>query len=197
MLTPKQLQVLNMIRVYYTKNGNSPTIAEIADFLGIKSRGIAHRHVKNLEKAGCIRLLPQRWRNIELSLPDNELPIVGKIAAGLPIDAIEDKETVNLADWFLGPGRYALKVVGDSMIDEGILDGDIIVCQTAVSARIGQIVVALIDQTQATLKRIDYPDSEHICLIPSNHNHQKQVYHASRITIQGIFIGLLRTASNF
>jgi repressor LexA len=123
------------------------------------------------------------------------LPIIGKIAAGSPIEAIESQESMDLVDWFLGPGRYALKVEGDSMIDEGIMHGDIIVCQTARTARNGQIVVALIDNEQATLKRIDYPDAEHICLIPANQNHQKQWYHASRVTIQGIFVGLLRMAS--
>jgi len=195
MLTDKQHLVLMMLQDYYNKHQKSPTIAEIAEHLGIKSRGIAHRYVKHLAKEGYIALLPQRWRNIQLLTPHNHLPIIGKIAAGSPIEAIENQESFDLMHWFLGPGRYALKVEGDSMIDEGIMDGDIIVCQNALTARSGQIVVALIDQAQATLKRIDYPDNEHICLIPANQNHDRQVYHASRVTIQGIFVGLLRVAS--
>lgn len=195
MLTAKQHEVLKMIRDYHAKHKQSPTIAEIAEHLGITSRGMAHRHVKNLEKGGWITLLPQRWRNIQLHQEFAQLPIIGKIAAGSPIEAIETQEGFDLVDWFLGPGRYALKVEGDSMIDEGIMHGDVIVCQSAQTARAGQIIVALIDQDSATLKRIEYPDSEHIRLIPANKEHQQQVYHASRVTIQGIFVGLLRVAS--
>lgn len=195
MLTNKQNQVLKMIRDYYAEHGQSPTIAEIADHLGIQSRGMAHRHVKNLEKAGWLTLLPKRWRNIQLHQDFSQLPIVGKIAAGSPIEAIESHEEFDLVDWFLGPGRYALKVEGDSMMEEGILNGDVIVCQSAQTARSGQIVVALIDNSSATLKRIAYPDTDHICLIPANKEYNDQVYHASRITIQGIFVGLLRVAN--
>ena len=195
MLTAKQHQVLKMIRDYHALHQISPTIAEIAQHLNIRSRGMAHRHVKNLEKAGWLTLLPQRWRNIQLHQDFAQLPIIGKIAAGSPIETIETHEQFDLVDWFLGPGRYALKVEGDSMIDDGIMNGDIIVCQSAQTARSGQIVVALIDQNSATLKRIDYPDSEHIRLIPANKDYTHQIYHASRVTIQGIFVGLLRVAS--
>lgn len=195
MLTSKQHQVLKMIRDYYATHQQSPTIAEIAQHLGISSRGMAHRHVKNLEKAGWLTLLPQRWRNIQLHQDFAQLPIIGRIAAGSPIEAIEHREEFDLVDWFLGPGRYALKVEGDSMIEDGIMNGDIIVCQSAQTARSGQIVVALIDENSATLKRIDYPDSEHIRLIPANKDHNQQTYHASRVTIQGIFVGLLRVAT--
>ena len=195
MLTSKQRQVLHIIRDYFHKHQESPTIAEIAEALGIRSRGIAYRYVKTLADLGYIKLLPQRWRNIQWLFPENHLSLVGKIAAGSPIEAIETHESIDVMQWFLGPGRYALKVEGDSMIDEGIMHGDIIVCQKACTARTGQIVVALIDNHQATLKRIDYPDTEHICLIPANQNHAMQCYHASRVIIQGIFVGLLRMAS--
>lgn len=196
MLTPKQQKTLEVIEVFKHKHGRSPTMTELAHLLGIRSRGLAHRYVKELEQQGYLSRTPHRWCNIQLKHPPTayQLPILGKIAAGAPIEAIEQNEDLDMAAWFLGPDRYALKVEGDSMIEEGILHGDIIVCQKTDTARAGQIVVALIDQEQATLKRIDYPDQEHVRLIPANQAYEQQIYHASRVLIQGIFVGLLRLA---
>jgi repressor LexA len=120
------------------------------------------------------------------------LPLMGSIAAGSPIEAITQQETIDVSQIFLGPNRFALRVKGDSMIDEGILDGDIVVCEKADNASNGQIVVALIDNEQATLKRLQRNQNNSITLLPANAKHKPQSYPADRVNIQGIFVGLLR-----
>jgi len=197
MLTLSQRRTYNYIQKFFRDNDHAPTAAEIAEGIGIKSRGVVHRYLKALVSAGLIRLLPKRHRNIQLisessiSL-DDSLPLVGVIAAGQPIEAIEQHDTVDLATIFLGPNRYALKVKGDSMIDEGIFDGDIVVCERSDTAQDGQIVVALVDQEQATLKRFYHNADKTITLVPSNPAHKPMVYSDYQVEVQGIYIGLLR-----
>lgn len=197
MLTLRQRKTYDFIQKFFDENDHAPTAAEIAEGIGIKSRGVVHRYLKALDSAGLIRLLPKRHRNIQLmessSIPLNSsLPLVGAIAAGQPIEAIEQDETVDVASVFLGPNRYALKVKGDSMIDEGIFDGDIVVCERSDIARDGQIVVALIDRDQATLKRLYHNADKTITLLPSNPAHKPMIYSENQVEIQGIYIGLLR-----
>lgn len=194
MLTRTQQKTYNFIQSYIDEHGLAPTAAEIAEGIGIKSRGVVHRYVKALESAGLIDLVPNRHRNIRLhtAANDNTLPLVGKIAAGSPIEAVQDNETVDVANIFLGDNRYALKVQGDSMIDEGIFDGDIVVCEQSDTARDGQIVVALIDENEATLKRFKRTVDGRISLIPANINLQPMLYTADRVKVQGVYVGLLR-----
>lgn len=196
MLTLSQRKSYDFIQKFFDENDHAPTAAEIAEGIGIKSRGVVHRYLKALDSAGLIRLLPKRHRNIQLmessSIPSNSLPLVGAIAAGQPIEAIEQDETIDVASVFLGPNRYALKVKGDSMIDEGIFDGDIVVCERSDTARDGQIVVALVDRDQATLKRLYHNADKTITLLPSNPTHKPMIYSENQVEIQGIYIGLLR-----
>lgn len=198
MLTMKQNQVYQFIRSYIQQHQHSPTVEEIAEGIGIRSRGVAYRYLKALTKAKVIELIPNRRRNIRLPIDKSDpslaasIPILGKIAAGQPIEAITQNEAIELSDIFVGPDRYALQVVGDSMIEEGIFDGDIVICQQSEQARHGQIVVAVIDQEHATLKRLHYHPNQQIALLPANLNHTPQIYDADRVSIQGIFIGLLR-----
>ena len=197
MLTLAQHRVYRFIQQFVTQYNYSPTTSEIAAGIGIQSRGVVHRYLKALELAGYIDLVPHKKRNIHLrprvaEKTEFSLPLLGRIAAGEPIEAIHDDETVNVTEMFLTPGRYALRVKGDSMIDEGIQDGDIIICQHANQANNGQIVVALIDQHEATLKRLQTNNDATVSLIPANPNHRIQIYPSHRVTIQGIFIGLLR-----
>lgn len=198
MLTPTEKRVLECIKRYVKQNNQSPTVAELAQMLNMQSRGVVHRYLKSLEKKEKINLKSQRWRNIEI-IEDSDIwqnigsiPLVGSIAAGLPIEAIEDNESIELASLFMGSGRYALRVKGDSMIDEGIFDGDIVVCQMSDTAQDGQIVVALVDNDQATLKKIHYHRDNKITLCPANSRFEPQHYDAMRVRVQGIFIGLLR-----
>ena len=195
MLTEKQHQTLIFIQEFVRDQGFSPSTAEIAAGIGIRSRGVAYRYVLALQDAGYLRLQEGRRRNIELcDLDDSEaaLPLLGQIAAGAPIEAIPESESIEPASWLLGPGRYALKVNGDSMIDEGILDGDIIVCQEASTARDHQIVVALIDREWVTLKRLCRLSGGRVALKPANAEHEVQIYEGARVEIQGIFVGLMR-----
>lgn len=193
MLTVKQQQVLSFIQSYIKEHQHAPTTKEIADGIGIQSRGVVHRYLKALEAAGYINLLPQRRRNIVLTKPSNDqrIPLLGQIAAGKPLEAIEQDAYLDMEQLFTGANRYALKVKGDSMIDEGIMDGDIAICYHAHTARENQIVVALIDHQEVTLKRIQFRHND-VILLPANKEYQPQVYHSKRVVIQGVFIGLIR-----
>ena len=206
MLTQKQKVTFDIVKQYIQTMGYAPTTQEIAKQLGIRSRGVVHRYLKALEAAGYIRLEAHQKRNIRLcTLAQNqdfnpaleaEIPLLGSIAAGAPIEAIAQQQTLNLAQLFLGPGRYALRIKGDSMIDEGIFHEDIIICQHAHTATAGQIVVALIDHQEATLKRIQFEVPDTIILQPANAAYDPQRYKSDRIQIQGVFIGLLRGATS-
>src|SRR5207237_9770661 len=126
MLTRSQNKTYSFIKDFIKKNNIAPTMAEIAEGIGIKSRGVVHRYVSALVDKSLLKLLPNRRRNIELTdnEPTTHLQILGYIAAGKPIEAISHEESIDLAGVFLGEDRFALRVKGDSMIDEGIFDGD-------------------------------------------------------------------------
>ncbi len=195
MLTLREKEVLSFLQTYIANYEQAPTAAEIAEHLKIQSRGVVHRYLKALEDKGHIRLMKGRWRNIELitnTENKGQIPILGAIAAGSPIEAVQSPEVCDIQGFFSGTGRYALRIKGDSMIDEGIFDGDIVICQHAKSALSGQIVVALVDGENATLKRIHWESDGMVSLIPANQNHSVQRYQAARVEIQGVFIGLLR-----
>lgn len=204
MLTLSQNKTLTFIKDFVAKYSYAPTMAEIAKGIGIKSRGVVHRYVHALEEHGLIHLVPGRHRNIQLLEDDDSdggggqvhqemsLPLLGCIAAGRPIEAIAHQERLDLSGLMLGDNRYALQVKGDSMIEEGIFDGDIVICEHSQTARNGEIVVALIDNQEATLKRLQRNPDNSITLIPANARLSPMVYEASRVMVQGIFIGLLR-----
>lgn len=200
MLTKTQCRTLEFIKKFCDKHDYSPTTAEIADGIGISSRGVVYRYLKALSDAGEIELVPGKHRNIQLLSKANndnlfEIPLLGSIAAGQPIEAINSQESISVTDIFSGPHRYALRVKGDSMIEEGIFDGDTVVCEHAQTARNGQIIVALIDQNEATLKRIRYEnDKQTITLLPANASYKPMHYPADRVKVQGIYIGLIRMA---
>ncbi|MCH9770245.1 MAG: transcriptional repressor LexA [Gammaproteobacteria bacterium] len=195
MITLSQRKTFEYIQQYIQQNDYAPTIAEIARGIGIKSRGVVHRYVKALAGAGLIEIVPKRHRNISLIGASNDsIPLVGRVAAGQPIEAIEDQESISMTDIFLGENRYALRVKGDSMIEEGILNDDIVVCERSDTANNGQIVVALIDDQEATLKRLQRNQDASISLLPANATMRPMTYSANRVKVQGIYIGLLRVA---
>ena len=196
MLTEREQATLQFIADYILKYRKAPLLAEIAEGLGIQSKGVVHRYLSVLEEQGYIRRY-QRHRGIELvDHPDyDEVPLLGRIAAGKPIEAIEDRELINFAHLLGGPNRYVLQVKGLSMIDEGIRSGDLVVIEQSSTARSNQIVVALIDNHEATLKRIKFPSKDVIRLIPANKNMQPKNYSADRVTIQGVLVGQVRMYS--
>lgn len=199
MLTRKQQQSYDFIRAYLAEHGYAPSLEEISHALGSRSRTTAFNHVRELAAAGLIRLVEGRRRNIELveeaqSVPSaTTLPLAGKIAAGRPIEALEDQDSIDLSQFFMGPDRFVLRVEGESMIEAGILDGDMVIVQRQDHAAPGDIVVALIDQYEATLKYIDYNEDGSIRLIPANRDLAVMQYPAERIAIQGIVVGQMRS----
>ncbi len=200
-ITDKQREVLAFIRHYLHEFGYSPKLIEIAAAINIKSKGVAHRYVQALIKAGYLERTPEKARGIQLvekdsvaenSLSKLSLPLVGMIAAGEPIEAIPDQEETDITAMLFAEGRYTLKVKGDSMINAGILDGDTVVIESSNVARNGQIVVALVDNESATLKTIQYGKNKTVQLIPENDAYSPMVYPQHRVQIQGILVGQLR-----
>ena len=196
MLTTQQKKVQNFIRAFIQRHGHSPSLREIGEGVDIQSRGAVHRHVQNLIDRGVLKRRRSGWRTLELvetAETSNSLPLLGKIAAGRPIEAIPGHDEINLAEMLLGEERYVLQVEGDSMIDAGILDADLVVIQRTDTADDGEIVVALIDDEEATLKRLFHLSGRRIKLVAENRNLAPLIYPADRVRIQGVLTGQLRT----
>ena len=200
MLTSSEKKTLKFIQKYCIEKGYSPTLTEIAKGIGIKSKGVVHRYIKTLESLNLISISSHRKRGIVLNLEAYEnqsvapiIPLLGRIAAGQPIEAIEGREEINLADFIMNPDRFALQVSGDSMIEAGILDGDTVIIKHQITAEYGDIIVALIDGLEATLKRLKKLPDGMILLIPENKLMEGLIYEAKRIQIQGVVVGQLRS----
>lgn len=195
MLTTQQLKTLNFVKRYLDRQGCSPTLEEIGRGVGIRSKGAAHRLVRTLIDKGYLIRESSNWRALRLAQRDTapSLPLLGRIAAGYPIEAIPGEDTLNLAEFLLGPDRYALRVVGDSMIGAGILHGDTVVVHQTDAARDGDIVVALIDNQEATLKRLKRRRDGQVELIADNPAMLPLVYPAGRVNIQGVVVAQMRS----
>ena len=213
MLTAKQHELLNFIHERLSATGVSPSFDEMAEALDLKSKSGVHRLISALEERQFIRRLPNRARALEvLKMPEIassaasapkpvipapandtvEIPLHGRIAAGTPIEALQGTEGFAVPAALLGPGEhYALEVSGDSMVEEGILDGDYALIRKVDSARDGEIVVALIDNEEATLKTYRR-EGQMIRLDPANRSYEAQRYDESRVAIQGRLAGLIR-----
>ena len=193
-LTPKQFQIVRFLQDYWVEHEYAPTMQEIADHLGV-SRPTVFEHIEALEKKKVLTREPTLARGIALApeyAPEaGRLPLVGRIAAGRPIEAIEDTELLDLESLFGGrPGEtFALQVRGDSMIDEQIRDGDYVIVQKQATARDGETVVAILEGGEATLKKF-YKEKGRIRLQPANPT--MQPIYAPNVTIQGVVIGVLR-----
>lgn len=196
MLTSLEQRMLRFISGYLERHAQAPTLTEIGQALGIRSKGTVHRYVQALVDKGCLHHTERGWRGIRLAkqpLPHSHatLPLAGRIAAGQPIEAIPGQSELNFAE-FVRDDHYALEVRGDSMCEIGILDGDTVIIRSQATARNGDIVVALIDGREATLKRFERLGNTHVRLIPENSSMQAMVYTAQRVEIQGVLIGQLR-----
>jgi len=216
MLTSKQHELLMFIRERLDRGGVSPSFDEMREALDLKSKSGVHRLVSALEERGFIRRLPNRARALEvvrlpegsapaaaaplagkpvIPVPANdtiEIPLHGRIAAGTPIEALQGNEGFAVPAALLGPGEhFALEISGDSMVDEGILDGDFALIRKVDSARDGEIVVALIDDEEATLKTYRR-EGRMIRLDPANSRYEPQRFDESRVRIQGRLAGLIR-----
>jgi len=202
-ITKRQRQVYDFISHFVEEHQYSPSYEEIKTGMGLRSLATVHKHVSNLEKKNLLKRDYNRSRSIDLLQPKGKLkqvmsvpaemrlPLMGRIAAGQPIEAIQNPETISLADFVQSKDVFVLEVRGESMQDEAILDGDYVLVEKTKIAHNGDIVVALVDGSDATLKRF-YREGEQIRLQPSNVNMHPIVVHASAVQIQGRVIGVLR-----
>ena len=196
MLTSQEHNTLQFIRHYLAQYGYAPKFKEIGLAIGVNSQGTVHRYVRSLEEKGYIERAKGNARGMNLvELPlvsPPTIPLVGIIAAGLPIEAVEDQQELNLAEMFMGPELFALRVSGDSMMDAGILHNDYVIIKKQPDAHDGDIVVAMIDRVEATLKRFKRKSQEEVALIPENADMETMVYAAERVNIHGVLVGQMR-----
>lgn len=194
-VTPKQLRVLEIIRNFSETNGYSPTLEEIARVLKVSKVTIL-QHVRALERRGVIRRGRYQSRSIEVIKADvsgsqTAIPLVGAIAAGAPIEAIEEREELDLTELVAGRSEpFLLRVRGDSMIEEQIRDGDFVICERRSSARNGETVVAVLPTGDATLKKFYQESGGRIRLQPANA--RLSPIYTDRVDVRGVVIGVLR-----
>lgn len=188
-------RILDFVTAYIHEHNHSPTLSEIGKHCGINSVGTVHRYIGQLLDEGLLRRADESgWRNLTLpELKVTELPLLGRIAAGQPIEAIEEQQHVDLAEVMLGHDRFVLLVKGDSMIDAGILDGDSVIIKQQSRADNGDVVCALIDQEEATLKRFYKRSDGMIELKAENSTIPPMIYNARRVRIQGVLKASFRT----
>jgi repressor LexA len=211
-LTKRQRQVYDFIADFVQKKGYSPSFEEIGQGLELSSLATVHKHITNLERKGLLRRDYNRSRSIDVLPPKGRLkqalaaaasvaaassrsagvlPLVGRIAAGRPVETLETPESISLSDITGSKDVYVLEVRGDSMQDEHILDGDYVLVEKTKTARDGEIVVALVENSETTLKRL-YREGDRIRLQPSNATMKPIIAPAAAVQIQGRVIGVLR-----
>jgi len=200
----KQRQILGFIKQYIELNGSAPTLKQIAEAIGVSSLATVHEHLQSLEAKGLIKRRQGKVRSIELTEGDTSLekgqnfnaPILGYIAAGLPIEAYTDPNaSMSIPASFVSGSKrtYVLQVRGESMIEDGIRDGDNVIVEQTEHAKDGDVVVALLDNGMATLKRF-YKEATRIRLQPANSN--MQPIFVKNVRIQGRVVGLIRRYKN-
>ena len=202
-ITRRQHELYDFLSRFVTEKGYSPSYEEIKKGMGLSSLATVHKHVTNLEKKGLLTRDYNRSRSIDLLPPKGKLrqsmavntglvlPLAGRIAAGQPIEAVQNEETISLADFVRSKEVFVLEVRGDSMQDEAILSGDYVLVERTKAAHNGDIVVALVENSDATLKRF-YREGEMIRLQPSNATMKPIMVPAASVEIQGRVIGVLR-----
>lgn len=196
-ITRRQKEVLDFLTNFVQQNGYSPSYEEIARGLDLSSLATVHKHITNLQTKGLLQRAHNRSRSIDVLPPRSSkravdrLPLMGRIAAGQPVEAIESAESISLGDIIGNREVFALEVRGESMRDEHIVSGDYVLVERTKTAREGEIIVALIDGTDATLKRF-YREGNMIRLQPSNAEMAPIFAPAASVTIQGKVLGILR-----
>lgn len=195
-LTKRQREILSFIKDFIKENGYSPTIKEIGVHFELSSPATIHKHLTNLENKGFIQRSYNRSRAVEVleegaNQNTCQFPLLGTIAAGEPLEALENKENILILPELSRKNIYILKVKGNSMIGDHIKDGDYIIVEKRAVAENGETVVALLDNENATLKRY-YREKDHIRLQPSNPGMKPIIIKKGDIRIQGVVIGVLR-----
>ncbi len=196
-LTRRQREILDFLNEFIEQHGYAPSLEEIGRRFGLSSLATVHKHLTNLQEKGFIRRAWNRSRSVEL-IPTRvgaralDLPLLGTVAAGVPIEAVVSSETVGVPEDLVGQrDAYALRVHGNSMIDEQIRDGDIVIVEDRKTARNGEMVIALLNGTEVTLKKF-YLVGGRIRLQPANPAVEPLVVDADQVQIQGVVVGVLR-----
>ena len=210
-LTKRQKEVLDFITRFVDEKGYSPSLMEIGENFGLTSVATVHKHVTTLQQKGFLVRGPHQSRSIELGVRYHQetrkrareqrhlaaagtgtLPLLGRIAAGRPVEAVENPESISLADFAGKKEVFVLQVKGDSMVEDHILDGDYILLERTEAARNGDVVVALVDGAEATLKRFFREADGRVRLQPANASMAPLVLPAEAVKVQGRLIGVLR-----
>ena len=196
-VTRRQKEILDFLETFVARNGYSPSFEEIARGMELKSLATVHKHITNLERKGLLDRVHNRSRSIDVLPPGARnrssvrLPLAGRIAAGLPVEQMEIPETISLHDVVGNRDVFALEVRGDSMRDEHIINGDYVLVERVRTARQGEIVVALVNGSETTLKRY-YIEGSVVRLQPSNMEMDPIRVPAANVAIQGRVLGILR-----
>lgn len=199
-ITRRQKEVLDFLQNFVERCGYSPSFEEIAHGLDLTSLATVHKHISNLERKGLLHRAHNRSRSIDL-IPKRDgsamrdIPMLGRIAAGLPVEAIENQESLSLNDLTDNKDVFALEVRGESMRDDHIMHGDYVLIERTQTARQGEIVVALVDGSETTLKRY-YPEGSVVRLQPANTEMEPIYVPAERVAIQGRVLAILRKFSS-
>ena len=198
-LTKRQKEILDFLEGFLAENGYAPSFEEIARHFGYTSLATVHEHLENLKQKGYIRKSYNASRSLELvpaglSAAAVELPLLGTVAAGYPIETISDNETLTVPEDFLSRGgeHYVLRVKGDSMIDEQIRDGDYVIVNARKAANNGEMVVALVGGDSATVKKYYRENGGRIRLQPANVTMPPMFYREHEVMVQGIVVGVIR-----
>ena len=198
-LTKRQKEILDFLEQFVAENGYPPSFEEIAEHFGYTSLATVHEHLENLRVKGYIRKSYNASRSIELvdsgtSAGALELPLLGNVAAGVPIEAIEDRETIAVPETLLRRGgqHYVLRVKGDSMIDEQIRDGDYVIVSARPTAQNGEMVVALVGDDSATVKKFYSERDGRVRLQPANAAMPPMFFRPQDVRVQGIVVGVIR-----
>ena len=196
-LTKRQREILDFLNEFIEQNGYAPSLEEVGRRFGLSSLATVHKHLTNLQEKGFIRRAWNRSRSVEL-VPSRvgtraiDLPLLGNVAAGAPIEAVVSAETVSVPEDLVGKAdTYALRVRGDSMIDEQIRDGDLVIVEDRKTANDGEMVIALLGGQDVTLKKF-YRENGHVRLQPANETIQPLIVDATQIQIQGVVVGVMR-----
>jgi repressor LexA len=196
-LTKRQKEIYDFIRDSIVRDGYAPSLEEIGGEFGLSSVATVHKHVQNLVEKGLLRKAWNRSRSIELIEAGGQgenvtIPLLGTVAAGAPIEAVATSGGIEVPASMVGnKPAFALVVQGDSMIDDHILDGDVVVVESRKVPRNGETVVALIRKDECTLKRF-YPDGPEVRLVPANERLAPMRFPAEDVEVQGVVIGLIR-----
>jgi repressor LexA len=197
-LTRRQKEILDFLARHIERKGYAPTIEEIGEHFGLSSLATVHKHLTNLQEKGVIRRAWNRSRALELvptevKVQAVELPLLGRVAAGTPIEAIQSSETIFVPEDMVGRGdTYVLQVKGDSMIEEQIRDGDYVIVEDRKSAKDGEMVIALLEGENVTLKKLYRERGGRVRLQPANSRLKPIFVDQGDLRIQGVVIGVLR-----